>query len=138
MPGSGKCLNTPDERCACQARRLRSEGWGRTYPLFFWLGGALLDLIGGLLEQFGAVEPKFSKKNQKNSKMGRARKMNPTEHGIRTWQVQRSSGVFREPPGSGSLGIEVGLLLQGSHITRIESFPKCNCVYVHYYTDYAN
>ena len=29
--------------------------------------------------------------------MGRARKMNPTEPGIRTWQVQCSSGVFREP-----------------------------------------
>ena len=29
--------------------------------------------------------------------MGRARKMNPTEPGIQTWQVQRSSGVFSQP-----------------------------------------
>ena len=46
----GKCLNTLDERCTCQARRIGSEGVGKTCPLVFWLGGALLDLIGGLLE----------------------------------------------------------------------------------------
>ena len=33
--------------------------------------------------------------------MGRARKKNPTEPSIRAWQVQRSSGVFREPPDRG-------------------------------------
>ena len=31
----GKCLKTPDERCTCQARRLGSEGVGKTCPLFF-------------------------------------------------------------------------------------------------------
>ena len=42
-------LNTPDERCTCQVRRLGLEGWGKTCPPFFGSGGALLDLIGGLL-----------------------------------------------------------------------------------------
>ena len=28
--------------------------------------------------------------------MGRARKMNPTEPGIRTWHMERSSGAFRQ------------------------------------------
>ena len=46
-PPKRKCLKTPYERCTCQAWRLGSVGCGKTCPLFFWLGGALLDLIGG-------------------------------------------------------------------------------------------
>ena len=99
MPGiPPKCLNTPDERCACQARRLRSEGWGRTYPLFFWLGGALLDLIGGLLEQFGAVEPKFSKKKTKKSpKWGGPEKWTPPNMASEPDKCNARRGYLESP-----------------------------------------
>ena len=91
----GKCLKTPNERCTCQVRRLGSEGVGKTCPLFFWLGGALLDLIGGLPVWFGGVEPEFSKKKPEGAKMGRARKIDPTEAACQS----NSGRGFLEPPG---------------------------------------
>ena len=33
----------------------------------------------------------------KGTKMGRAKKKNPIEPGIRAWQVQRSSGYLESP-----------------------------------------
>ena len=53
------------------------QGWAKTCTLFFWLSGALLDLIGGFLAK------RKRKRIPKGPKRGGPKKMNLTEPGIR-------------------------------------------------------
>jgi len=60
-----------------------SGGLGQKLPPFCLIGWCILDLVGGLLEYLGAVEPKFNKKKPKKiikgPKRGGTRKMDPLE-----------------------------------------------------------
>ena len=95
-------LNTPDEHCGsdalvrvgCQVR------WGSfSWPSPFW---PLDDFFWFFLLNLGSTDPNYSRRSLMRSSKAPPNQKNrgqvlphPSEPSLRTWQVQRSLGVFR-------------------------------------------
>ena len=95
-------LNTPDERCTCQVRMAGSVGFlFLALPIltFWWF------FLVFFLLNLGFASPNYFRKSlwdqvrpHSIKKIGGRFYPNASKPGLRAWQVQRSSGVFRHFP----------------------------------------